>query len=307
MIHNCLAQILRPKLQSLKLNAHQINVVLNDIRIRIESALMRWDDVAFRNSLLFPGLEEASFYRPIANLDCSSFVVMCVRNSLIEDLAASQAATVELGLAKPVLTDDQVPEITSAAIGYFTQADLLAASRVCQENGIETDCFGTLPTEFPHAWHVISSLANSKSGNVSYEASVAPKPVLPQTSGDTELESMVSIVASGIDPTLDSGLLAYLQHIASGEMPYFFSDSFKGITRNTSKLFRVIDFVIGHGATLVTHNYLLGPTFAARRAKLLRPFHFTSEVKEKLSNQTGLCDRHRDILSEIKDALEAGD
>jgi hypothetical protein len=57
---------------------------------------------------------------------------------------------------------------------------------------------------------------------------------------------MVSVVLSGIDPSYDQQLVTILNYIKEGDLLYFFADSFKGITRNPDKLFRIIDFVLGH-------------------------------------------------------------
>ena len=132
----------------------------------------------------------------------------------------------------------------------------------------------------------------------------APAPLLPPLPPSRQkLPSKVSVVLSGMDPSFDPGLLGFLKQIDKGTMPFFFSDSFKGITRNPQKLCQIIDYVLSRGASVVTHNYYLGPTYASRREPVLRPFHFLNEVTEKLANQAGLRRRHREAMGWIRERL----
>jgi hypothetical protein len=62
----------------------------------------------------------------------------------------------------------------------------------------------------------------------------------------------------------------------------------------------IIEFLLGHGATYLTHNYHIGPDHAARRSTLLRPIHYAYEMPAKLSNQQGLSNRHKEALAAIK-------
>jgi hypothetical protein len=81
----------------------------------------------------------------------------------------------------------------------------------------------------------------------------------------------------------------------------FFSPSFKGITRNPDKLFSVIDHVLRYGGIVLTPNYLLSPTYLARRDPLLRPAHYISEIKLKAANPEGLSERHMEALAWVFD------
>jgi hypothetical protein len=267
---------------------------------------LHWSDNAFRRTILTIGYEEATFYEPRnADLDIRALVVVALRNSLLEDLAASRATTESLGLAEPVLTDSEIPSVTSAAIEHFRDAPTRATAAL--ENPTRTDVFGTLRKAYPHAWHVLSQIANSSDLECNFVASPAATPrAIWESNTEEPSESLVTVVSSGMDPSFDEGLVTFLNYVKEGEVPYFFTDSFKGITRNPDKLFRIIDFVLGHDAAVVTHNYLLTPTYASRRAKMLRPFHFTSEMQTKLSDQSGLCQKHKNVLDEIKDSIESG-
>jgi hypothetical protein len=49
----------------------------------------------------------------------------------------------------------------------------------------------------------------------------------------------------------------------------------------------------------MTLNYLLSPTYLARRNPLIRPAHYTSEIEAQLANPDGLCERHTKLLASL--------
>jgi hypothetical protein len=85
--------------------------------------------------------------------------------------------------------------------------------------------------------------------------------------------------------------------VKAGELDLFFSPSFKGITRNPEKLLSVVDHVLRFGGTVLTPNYLLSPTYLARRNPLLRPIHYNSELEAQITNSEGLGERHKRALA----------
>jgi hypothetical protein len=297
--------ILRPQLRALGLNIKQQSIILADVCRRLNSLLAHWSDSRFRQTALLCGVEEATFYNPrSAELDVRALVVVGVRNSLIEDLGASTPSTPELKLRSPVLSDSNMPVITSEAIKYFSKINLTKEMEI-KETSDTDDVFGLLSKAFPNAWLVLSHLANCSGSEITYELPDAPPPDLPShgSSGDMA-ESVEVVVSSGIDSAIDPLLVTYLNQVTQNEGSVFFSDSFKGVTRNPQKLLRIIEFLINNKCIFMTHNYLIGHDYAARRQPLLRPFHFSSELTAKLSNQLGLCDRHQESLDSIKAQLE---
>jgi hypothetical protein len=57
--------------------------------------------------------------------------------------------------------------------------------------------------------------------------------------------------------------------------------------------------VLGHGHTMVTPNYLLSPTCACIRARLLKPAHYNSEIAGTVCKRDGLEPEHRAALEEV--------
>jgi hypothetical protein len=297
-------RVLSPQLQACGLSAGQELRILLDVRDRLSSVLARWHNVPFRRTVLLLGLEEAVFLEPsAADLETRALVVVAIRNSLIEDLGADKPSTAALQLAGPVITDKGMALFTKMAIEHF---QTFGVTQTPEAPTLNADWFGSLAKDFPRAWHALSHIANTNALEVRYELPAPPvtdAPGSPDQPVNKDRPQIVSVVQSGMDPEFDPGLLAYLQQIKDRQVPFFFCDSFKGLTRNPRKLCRVIEIVLAHGVPFVTHNYYLGPTYASRRHPLLRPFHQANEVEAKLVNQLGVSERHGEVLRLIKASL----
>jgi hypothetical protein len=292
---------LRVQLKAHGLSKRQCAVVAGDVSIRLHSLLKHWNDATFRNTLLLIGTEEASFYEPrAASLDVRALVVVAVRNSLLEDVASKEPATAALRPGHRELSAAELRVITAAAVAHFQGVDLAAL-----ESDRFADLFDPLPARYPRAWEALYALANCPGHEVSYaaaEISPSTRSLLPDAlPGGVEQKT---VVVSGVDPTFDPVLVAALQNVRDGAQPWFVSTSFRGITRHTEKLFHVLDLVLFSGAAVVTPNYYLGPTYAARRSPLLRPDH--RNERKQFHDLTGLSDRHREALVGIGRLMALG-
>ena len=284
--------VLAPQLLTLGLNKHQRAIVLDDVAQRLESLLAHWHDLPFRRTVLVLGTEEASFWEPRdASLDIRSLVVVTVRNSLITDLNADRAYTPKLRSRKPFLPDEKMPWVTGEAIKYFQTVKLDPVQVQAQQ-----DRFGSLPRRFPNAWHALSLLGNSSDKEIECQ--------LPEAEGETMALSSLrgcagghAVIASGIDPGFDRYLMDILNQIEQREIGALFTASFKHITRNPEKLLSVIDRILCCGGTVLTPNYLLSPTYLARRNPLLRPIHSSDEMAARLANPVGLSQGHQEALA----------
>ena len=284
--------VLALQLRSLGLTERQRRVVVADVTRRLESVLSHWKDGPFRRTVLALGTEEAWFWEPrTVNLEVRALVVVAVRNSLIEDLGTTRPYRKILQSRRPLLADVQMPWVTSEAVRYFDGVDLDALRFEPRP-----DPFGELPRRFPNAWHVLSLLGNRSDGEIACDLPVAESESmdLPASIGEVQHHE---VVASGIDPGLDDHLRTVMTMIKAGELGLFFSPSFKSITRNPVKLLSVLDHVLRFGGTVLTSNYLLSPTYIARRDPLLRPIHHNSELEAQVANSEGLSERHREALA----------
>ncbi len=284
--------LLVPQLRSLGLSKRQWEIVAHDVTPRLESVLSHWHDASFRRTILVLGTEEASFWEPrSANLEIRSLVVVAVRNSLIEDLGASRPYREVLQSRNPLLPDDRMPWITSEAVKYFDAADLDGVQIEAKQ-----DVFGDLPRRFPNAWHVLSLLGNSSDNEIACELPDGESEPMDLPAARRDVEHHV-VVASGIDPRLDDQLLQAMTLAKAGELDLFFAPSFKGITRNPEKLLIVLNHILRCGRSVLTPNYLLSPTYLARRDPLFRPIHFDSELEAQVNNAEGLSKRHKEALA----------
>ncbi len=173
MIEHYVQEILTPWLHARGLPASAIPRVAEDVRQRLLSALSRWGKVDYRRTLLLPAREEAVFYEPRAiPLDIRSLVVLCVRNSLVEDWCSVAA-----GRESP-LNDADVIDLTQTAMTYF--AGHVTRLGACSA-GPQPDLFEALPTRYPAAWRALAVLSVLPDGLVGIEYDpVAPRrPALP--------------------------------------------------------------------------------------------------------------------------------
>ncbi len=109
-----------------------------------------------------------------------------------------------------------------------------------------------------------------------------------------------TVIESGIDPGFDRYLMEALRRIERREVGALITPSFKHITRNPEKLLSVIDRILCYGGTVLTPNYLLSPTYLARRNPLLRPIHCNDEMASRLANTEGLSQRHKEALASLE-------
>ncbi len=125
LVDSYLDRILLPELALCTLSPAQQKILALDVRDRLNSLLAHWGDVAFRRAVLLIGLEEASFYEPAAaDLEVRALVNVAIRNSLLEDLAASNASMPELTFPRPIITDVGMAVLTETAVEFFQKMGL---------------------------------------------------------------------------------------------------------------------------------------------------------------------------------------
>jgi hypothetical protein len=75
--------------------------------------------------------------------------------------------------------------------------------------------------------------------------------------------------------------------------------SFKWLTRNPEKLYRVMDAVLLMDKSIITGNYIIARDGVMARDPLLRPRHFESEIPAMFQNTRGLTRTHREIMARV--------
>lgn len=280
-----------------------IDVVSKDIKNRILSLLSHWNDIEYRKTLLLTGLEEAYFYKPVENLELRCFVVVAIRNSLFENLVSDKGAAKQLGLRKSPIPESEVKSLTEKAMIYFKNVNFEWESQNIIMNN-HHDVYGHLKREYPVAWKAMYELGKGSNTAQVFEKIPCEPMVLEELKNiPITHKNFVVDVQSGIDEKLDSGLLNILAHIDKGYLPFFYTDSFKTLTRNIEKLFKVIEFVLRKDCIFITSNFYLSNGYVSKRKQLLRPAHTTKEIKENLRNFYGLRKTHSKYFKMISKVL----
>src|SRR6266566_4768169 len=300
--------ILFPQLEHLGMQSFPsaVEAVVMDIRLRLQSVLSRWQDLPTRKTLLFIGREEGAFYEPkSACLEVRAFVVVTVRNSLLEDLGIPGASLIPADVPeseKPMQEADVRP-ITEAAIRFWQTIDMQGLQ--VAPPAAADDPFGHLRKDAPHAWHVLTSLVNARERTVTFEPCQAPRPSLPKATVEHDPEAR-AVVLSGITPEFDTLMVSSLRMARNGRLRYLYSDSWKWLTRHPGKLYRALDFALAHGGSVVTQNYLLTATMACALRGFARPANTTDEFYAKFHNARlldGLELPHRSVLASLSEEL----
>src|SRR5260370_20617350 len=272
-----------------------------------------------RDTILEIGLEEGTFFLPKhAPLSIRSVVVLAIRNSLLEDWHVEQ----KYGGQGKKVDDIRMRWITAEAIRYFDACSLSALPNASVSHG---NPFADLEQKFPLAWHAFSQLAEarredqeqrkqSKAGLVCEVdlPSLASLPELPEDITRVRAikvtiegtQRLKTVVDSGINPHFDDRLLTLLAQFRNEKGMPFYSDSWKALTRNPTKLFFLVNWILAYQGIIITPNYLISPQVACIRTPLWRIAHLSSEGKEifaVLASSGGLSAYHRQVLKSIAD------
>lgn len=292
-----LNNILAPRLYKYGVNEQFLTYTINSIFIQMSSLLRHWKDSAFKNTLLLIGLEEGSFYKPITKIDVRCFVVVTIRNSPIEKLHS--CAFQESGL-KIELTNNDIKEITSEAIRYFSKQDFNELSDQVILN-TKYDLYYDLANKHPVAWTALQHLASMQHTTFDYQK-ISVKIPFNIKELDTESKTITTtqglhtIKYDGFSEKIEPSLKEYLKMISSVPNGILIVDSFKSVTRNFSKLIDILEFLLSRNLTFVSTNYYLENGHVEKRLKVLRAGHTVHEIKYNLLNTVGIGYRHKAVL-----------
>ncbi|MGZ3647261.1 MAG: hypothetical protein ACXVCM_25805, partial [Ktedonobacteraceae bacterium] len=228
-----------------------------------------------------------------------------VRNSLLEDLGIPGASLIPADVPEEekLMQEADVRPITEAAISYWQTIDVQNLRILTP--AVADDPFGRLLKDSPHAWHVLSTLANTREHTITFAPCQASRPSLPKAMVEHDWEER-AVVLSGITPEFDTLMVSSLRAIRNGRLKYLYGDSWKWLTRHPGKLYRALDFALAHGGTVVTQNYLLTATMACRRRDFVRPAHTVDELYTKFHGVRlldGLELPHRVVLAGLLEEL----
>jgi hypothetical protein len=280
----------------------QLAVVSSDVENRLRSLLSRWGNESLRRTLLFHGVEEATFYDPKdGDHDCRALIVVAIRNSLLEDFASTKVAAHRWGAPGPLVLDGAIHDITSDLLELVLSLDLKELAETVTAPPSDLDPFAGLDIKYPLAFKAMGEAAALVGVKKVYTALPASSDSILDADGGVRAKEIKHISAklSGIDGKIDEGLAELLANAVAEKIPFVVFPCFKGCTRNPEKLYRVINELLNHEIAFVTPNYFLSNGYVARRRTLLRPFHSPSEFLAQVADHSGLTRRHREALSSL--------
>ncbi|HXE43839.1 MAG TPA: SEC-C metal-binding domain-containing protein [Conexibacter sp.] len=224
---------------------------LQDVRERLHALVNRWDINERIEPLIAPFLEVADQHEPVeVPVRLRALALLGVRNSALEDLH----------LADVILQDDW---------SMLTQAAAHALSRIADappdvDPGLVDPFEGVLEVN-PTATSAFVALAGLSPGE---EVSWAqPERELPEVpTGDVAQRMLPG--GYEVRHAMDAGIsirLAEIMRQRAEDKGVLVAPSLKHLSRNPSTLFRVVDILLAHGATIATANVLLAPDRIVRR------------------------------------------
>lgn len=304
VIDNYLDTILSVQLKECGIQIDVCNKVIDNIKNQMLSLLQFWDIEAFRNTILAIGMEEALFYKPSTKIETKCFVVVTIRNSLLETLASDDF--IKLGAAN-IIDDNKIKEITFKAIEYFSLHNLSDISGSSDYTNID-NIYCSLKEKYKSAWAALETIGGTKKKRVRY-AKVVSHPdceliEILNKQFNAEQENIADkklnkVILSGYDETLDTTLLAILNAVYSKPNFIFVVDCFKMVSRNVKKLFRVMDFILQCDGIIVTSNYYITNGYIEIRRPLIKPAHNSDDMKNNLLNLKGLSAKHYSALKQF--------
>jgi len=298
-LDNYLINVLSKQLKEYEMTDSVCERITSNIKVQMLSLLQYWQDEEFRNTILTIGLEEATFYKPNAKIEIKCFVVVTIRNSLLETLASDGYKKL---YAKRMITDDEIQKITSAAIEYFAKIDFKSLKETLDFNGID-NIYKTLKETYPVAWRALSVIGNTSKKTCRYDKGekTSNNDLINLISCDDceQVRKFNKVIMSGYDETLDEELVKILKSAYSKPGYVFYSNCFKMISRNVRKLFRVIDFLLCSDATIITINYYITNGYIEIRRPFIRPAHTSNGNYAELKNFKGLSSKHLNALKQM--------
>ncbi|WP_410540131.1 hypothetical protein [Streptomyces sp. KL2] len=245
--------------------------------------------VAYFDVLITPFIEEVSQHRPLsAPAWLRASVVVAVRNSRLEDFHA---------LGGP---------LRAADIAAITEAAAAPLAALLEQPGppVKDNALAGFDVAYPRAWACLTALSDLMESDTGGErAYTLPQAQLPQLPGPeetvhakeaTSLKTVGGgqvVIVSGIDPRFDQALLAMMRQVKEGAAELVPLSALSRLSRNSAKQLRVLEFLLAHGATVLTTNFLLAPdTVGVRTRPLVKPDSY--ELRRNLKQLRGLGPTH---------------
>ncbi|RKS78653.1 hypothetical protein BZB76_0072 [Actinomadura pelletieri DSM 43383] len=273
----------------------EAQAICDDILGRAE-AFAALDQRSQQDVLITPFIEEVFDHEPLdAPLELKAAVTVVVRNSKLEEVHVQH-----------LVNADGLRALTRMAAGPLSH--LLAARRRDPLPVPGDSPFTDLDTKYPRAWTCLSAVAETfaSGGRSGYRAPEAPVPDLPSSDEHAAArqtdEGIPKTVFSAIDPRFDHHLIEVLQQVTTENIPIFVP-ALSRFSRNSDKLMRVVEFLLAHGVTILTTNYMLRPQDVwVRRRQLVKPDSY--DPSKGLRDIASLSGAHRAAALQVLAGVE---
>lgn len=291
---------LKVRLQKYGVSCQFTGQIIDNVKMQIYSFIKLWNDITIRKGLLTIGMEEGLFYLPKAKKDVQCFIVVAIRNSLIETIQSEDFS--RTGLQKTI-SGNPMQEITQEAIIYFNKLDFCNLSKKMNVTD-EFNYYQNVLVKCPIAWEALHQIGLSNTKKIIYTSVVASTPLKIESFNSTCEHNVNSlnkkvVIEDGMSEELDDTLLQILRQIANGDLKIFYADSLKFLTRNFKKLMTVMDFMLSNDCAFVTNNYYIENGYIEIRTSLIPASHNVAESTKKLHNTAGLGRKHKFAIKQL--------
>lgn len=241
-------------------SAAQVEEATADVRSRLVALAARWCDRDEIAPLLAPFLDVALWNEPKdVHPFVRALVTVGIRNSALEDLHNAQ----------DVIAENDWRPLTIEAAHHFADwaFDLGVGAAVPAP---DDDPFGGLRERHPVSWAAFSVYDRPPAGGTrDYAAPQSePWPALI-----AEFEAQVTEknenVVHAMEERIDRRLAEAVNRLCQGEIDALLFPSFKHISRNPRRLFRITETVLTNGGTIVTSNSMVTPDRVRWRDELV--------------------------------------
>ena len=306
VIDDYITGVLEKRLTEFNLKEKYVKDIGADVKEQMLALLYHWNDIKFRKAMLILGLEEGKFYEPESDIDIKCFIVVTVRNSLIETIFSEESKKMEL--AEP-LPETYIKRITMDSINYFKNINFEQLANEVVKNNVN-DKYNKIAKRYPMAWEALVQLGNCNGKKVVYEeVKVIDRIKIDNllkanVDSNKSKEKIVEDTQSGISEEFNEGLVAQINNILKDPEPsVFYVDSFKMLTRNFEKLLKVLEILLENGKIFLTSNYLISPSYIGKRVNIYKAAHNNKDVIEKLNNSEFLFGVSKTHLAALKSLI----
>jgi len=273
-----------------KATGDEATMVADDVMLRAE--VVNRMDRETQEILAAPAYEESYEYDPAdAPPWLKALTTLVIRNSQLEELHVRE-----------LIEQGSIAAITKYGLGPPSH---FLAARAPLGDTTAGDPFAGLAGNYPRTWACLRALRlciSTGGGRAGYRLPDAPVPELPDISEVVEAETVEvtseisvprdGVVFSGVDLRFDQASYSHLRVAQEDDELILGISSLSRISRNSRKLFRVLEFLLAHNAKIITTNHLItGREVWFRKGYYVKPD--SRNFGKRMGDVRGMSGAHR--------------